>query len=160
MDEAVWRRKKSLALVFLIGLIVLGVGTFGAVVLFLVSTSGSYHSAAVVSLAPGVVVLIYALFHVAFAYLRIARPSVQSEGIVPRKWTAVDILRGRRIIPWVEILDLTVERHPRGPWWVTISLREDGLRFVTSDKGVPSNFPEVCENLARIRGTPVLHDGL
>ena len=98
------------------------------------------------------------LLHLTFEYLRIARVSVSSEGLVPRRWTVLDVLRRRRIIPWSEVFDLRVERHPRGPWWLGITLDDSGWRDVRSGAGVPESFVEACRYFANLHGVPVIDE--
>ena len=70
----------------------------------------------------------------------------------------IDVLRRRRIISWPKIFDLRVERHPRGPWWVTITLEDSGWRYIRSGAGVPDSFVDACRYFAGLHGVPVIDE--
>ena len=161
MEESAFRRKQLAPLAFLIGIIVVagsGLGVFAAILSAAVRASPS-SPLVVGGLASIIAFLILPVLQIAFEYLRTARASVSPEGLVPRKWTILDVLHRRRIIRWSEIYDIRVERHPRGPWWISITLTNDnGFRYVRSAKGVPDAFLALCEDLARLNGVPVIQE--
>ncbi len=158
MDESAFVSKKRASFAPVLGLLMLIAVTFGGLA-WLVPIMSGVTWGALLALVLIVVSMMYAGFDMVFSYLRVARPFVSHEGIVPWKWTVHDVVHRRRIVLWSEVLEVKVERDPGGAWWwVTFSLRDGSRRYVRSDRGVPDQYVAACEQFARLRGIPILQE--
>ncbi|TLZ59332.1 MAG: hypothetical protein E6K16_07450 [Methanobacteriota archaeon] len=155
-----FRKKRRVRLAFLLAIIGIAGASLGVFSnILLAGVKGPASSTLIFgALASMMAFLSLPLLHLTFEYLRTARVSVSSNGLVPRRWTVLDVLRRRRIIPWSEVFDLRVERHPRGSWWVGITLDDIGWRDVRSGAGIPDNFVGECRYFASLHGVPVIDE--
>jgi len=158
MDKSAYTRKRLANLAFVVPIVILGPMGFGAYLLFFFSLPNSAQPTILPVLAVLLALLVYAMIHTTFTQLEIARPSVSRDGVVPRKWTMIDIVRRRRIIRWSEISEVRLEPERGGSWWITFVLRDGGERFVRSAKGVPNGFRDVSKGFARDHDVPFFEE--